>query len=55
MDGTVYGELWKLEKLFDKILKEIQVVILDNYRSEIRFHYISVPAENLDLMQFLNF
>ena len=23
MDGTVYGELWKLEKLFDKILKEI--------------------------------
>ena len=23
MDGTVYGELWKLEKLFDKILKEV--------------------------------
>lgn len=32
MDGTVYGELWKLEKLFDKILKEVWVVILDNYR-----------------------
>lgn len=45
MDGTVYGDLEKLEELFAKILKEIQVVILGNQRSLIVGRYVSLETK----------
>ena len=47
MDGTVYGDLEKLEELFDRIL--------DNYRGEIGVHYTSIDVRNLDFKRFLKF
>lgn len=47
MDGTVYGDLEKLEELFDRIL--------DNYRGEIGIHYTSIDVRNLDFKRFLKF
>ena len=44
MDGTVYGDLEKLEELFDRIL--------DNYRGKIRFQYESIQKKNADFKRF---